>query len=225
MNRTWFTILACVAVLVGAFVAGRMSVPETTTTVPADVKIEPLKDIVVAGEADSTSLKKLIDENVDLRALVSRLKATAAYRKWQTSYYPPDSSGREVEITPEQKVATWSMDTTKPVTVEVATISGEDTLRSSATTSMNVHAIFMGNPLNAFWLVNASVDPFEIHRSVTERSRGDDDWGTFSFRAIGAGGGGVGLGGQFELGRIGAGVLFVSDTKPLYLVSCKIFQF
>jgi hypothetical protein len=223
MNKTWLTIIACVVALVGAFAAGRMSVTETVTTVAAGVNIDSLKNIFQAGKVDSASLEDLMAENSDLRDLIKGMKLSGVSDEPWPNRMPLDETPAKPPPL-DQKVATWTMDTTKPVDVDIVTISGEDTLHAKSTSNINVHVLFMGAPVNTFWLVNASVDPFEIHRSVVDKSRSDTDWGSLSFRGMLAGGGGVGVGGQFEFGRIGAGVLFVSDTRPLYVVTCKIFE-
>jgi len=219
MNKTTFTLLACALALVGAFFLGRMSVEEIVRTVQADVNIDSLKNLFVPGKESSVSLQTLIEANADLRNLLAaeRRKNPNRYKELfihDTLWIPPD----------QDHVQTHMMDTTGDVHYEVSSIDGEDTTIARGTTKMNVQVVFLGEPLNSFWLTSASIDPFRIERSIVERSRGDGGY-LFGIRGIGVGGGDVGLGAQLEIGRVGFGALFMAETKPLYMLNYRIFEF
>lgn len=214
--KTWHLIaLGAFAVLVGDFYFGWVMrgerIVERQVEIPAHVNIDSLHDVWAFGRPDSLDLEILEVQNANLKRLLSERPIGATAGGGGTSQPP-------AHVT----VRTWTIDTALPVGVETFVDQGEELVPFDTTTRLSLKTTFYGDPLNAFRIESAKIDPFTLTVKAKETVIHEESTDWFHLRGLTGWHADPAFGLHAEFFQVGFGAMAIVNEKPLYFVSFRL---
>ena len=212
--KTWHLVaLGALAVLIGDFYFGWVMrgerIVERQVEIPAHVNIDSLHDVWAYGRPDSLDLAILEVQNANLKRLLSERQVT-----------PP---GAGIPAPPAHlMVKGWTMDTSLPVGVEAFVDQGDELVPFDTTTRVSFKSTFYGEPVNAFRIESAKIDPFTLTVRAKETVIHEETTDWFHLRGLTGWHADPAFGLHAELFQVGFGAMAIVNEKPLYFVSFRL---